>query len=73
MRHLPDPSRIEVLDEAMVEVLKGKTVTQRVEMVFAANRTMRMMIAAHLRADHPDWSDEQIQAEVAGRFNRGTR
>lgn len=73
MKHIPDPKRIEVVDEAMAAVLRNKTITERVEMIFAANRTMRMMIAAHLRADHPEWSDEQIQAEVAGRFNRGAR
>ena len=33
---------IELLDEAIVEVLRGKTSTERMAMIFAANRTMRL-------------------------------
>ena len=56
------------IGDAMVEVLRKKTITERIEMVFAANRTMRKMMAEDLRTDHPDWSDEQIQAEIARRI-----
>jgi hypothetical protein len=38
----------------MAEILRNKTTVERIEMIFAANRTMRMMIAGHLRTDHPD-------------------
>ena len=41
-----DPRRIEVLDEAVVEVLRAKTVAERVAMAFDAERTMRLMLEA---------------------------
>jgi hypothetical protein len=40
--------RIELLDEAIVQVLRGKTPTERVAMIFAANRTMRLRLEGHL-------------------------
>ena len=48
--------------------MRKKTPAERVEMVFAANRTVRLVIEGRLRTDHPDWDDEQIRAEVARRM-----
>jgi hypothetical protein len=58
---------IELLDEAMVEVLRRKTPTERVAMVFDAERTMLLMLEAHLRWRHPDWNAEQVASEIARR------
>jgi hypothetical protein len=58
---------IELLDEAMVEVLRGKTSAERVAMVFDAEHTMRLMLEAHLRWRHPDWDADQIAREIARR------
>ena len=66
-----DPGQIEVVDDAVADVLRGKTVAQRVEMILDANRTMRLLIETGLRTRHPDWSDEQIAAEVARRMLSG--
>jgi hypothetical protein len=63
-----DPSRIEVLGDDMVEVLRKKTPVERVAMVLDANRTMRLMLEAHFRERHPEWSDNQIAAAIAGRL-----
>jgi hypothetical protein len=62
-----DPRRIEILDEAVVEVLRAKTVAERLAMAFDAERTMRLMLEAHLRSQHPDWDDSQIAGEIARR------
>lgn len=43
-------------------------IAERVEMIFAANRTMRLLIAGRVKTDHPDWGEVQIQAEVARRM-----
>ena len=72
MKRFIDASRIELLDPAMVEVLKSKTPTERLAMVFAANRTMRLRLEGHLRTYHPNWTDEQIQQEIAKRMLGGT-
>ncbi len=60
---------IEILDEAVVEVLRRKTRTERVAMIFAANRTMRL--EGHLRSRHPDWGDQAVMRDIALRMSRG--
>jgi hypothetical protein len=67
-----DPRRIELLDDAMVEVLRKKSPVERLEMVFAAERTMRLMVTAHLQSEHPEWTPEQISKEIARRRLLGT-
>jgi hypothetical protein len=51
---------IELLDDRMVAVLRGKTATERVAMVFDAERR------------HPEWSPSQIAAEIARRRRLGS-
>ena len=62
---------IELLDDAMVEVLRRKTPAERAAMVFDANRTMRLRLEGHLRSHHPDWDTPTIMREIAGRMCRG--
>lgn len=66
-----DAGQIEVVDDAVAEALRRQTLTQRVAMVLAANRTMRLIIEGRLRTSHPDWDDRRIAAEVARRMVRG--
>jgi len=67
-----DPRRIEILDEAVVEVLRRKTPAERVALGLEAERTMRLMLKTHLRSEHPDWNDEQIAQEIARRRRLGS-
>jgi hypothetical protein len=66
------PHQIELLDDAMVEILRAKTPAERLAMAFDCNRTMRLRMAGHLRTRHPDWTEEQIHAEVARRMLGGS-
>jgi hypothetical protein len=63
-----DPGQIEVVDDAVAEVLRRKTPTQRIGMVFSCNRTMRLLLEGAIISRHPDWNDAQIQAEIARRM-----
>jgi len=63
---------IEILDEAVVEILRGKTLQERAAMIFEANRAMRLRLEGHLRSRHPDWDEEAITREIARRMSRGT-
>lgn len=63
---------IEILDDAMVEVLRRKNPAERLAMVFDANRTMRLRLEGHLRSHHPDWDDRAVTEEIARRMSRGT-
>jgi hypothetical protein len=67
-----DSRKIEVIDGDLAAVLRAKTPAERVEMISAANRTARLLAAAGIRYQHPDWSDEQVQAEVIKRVCGGT-
>jgi len=67
-----DKGQIEVVADAMAEVLRAKTPAERVGMLLAANRTMRLVIEGGLRTRHPDWDDSRISAEVARRMLLGS-
>lgn len=70
-RIVDDLNRIELLDDAMVQVLRTKTPAERIAMGLDCNHTARLRIEGHLRSEHPDWSDSQIAAEIAGRMSLG--
>jgi hypothetical protein len=72
VERLVDPSRIEVTDDAVAAILRRKTPAERLAMVFEANRMVRLRIEGHLRTNHSDWSDSEIQQEIARRMLRGT-
>jgi hypothetical protein len=67
-----DAGQIEVVDEAMAAILRQKTPAERIAMAAAAHRTARQILTARVRAQHADWTDEQVQREVARRLTRGT-
>jgi hypothetical protein len=60
---------VELLDEAIVEILRRKTPVERVAMIFEANRTMRLRLEGHLRSRHPDWDDQTVMQEIARRMS----
>ena len=67
-----DPGQIEVLDDAMAEVLRRKTPAERIRIGFALWTSARNMLLAHLRMSHPDWRRERLEKEVARRLSHGT-
>lgn len=66
------PRYIEVVDDAMTAIYRDKTPAERLAMVFAGNRTMRLRLEGHLRTYHADWTDAEIQQEIARRMLGGT-
>jgi hypothetical protein len=64
--------RFEMIDEAMVSVLRTKTPAERLAISNGMWRSARRMIEAILRKEHPDWSDEVVQLEIASRMSHGT-
>ena len=67
-----DPGQIEVVDEAVAEILRKKTPAERLAIGFAANRTARRIMAGGLRSQYPEWDDARIQKEIARRMSGGT-
>jgi hypothetical protein len=71
MSYKLEPGRIEVVDEAMAEVLRKKTPAERIEIGFKLWTSARKMLTAHLKSTHPEWNEEQISREVAKRVSHG--
>lgn len=63
-----DPRNIEVVDAAMAAVYRQMTMAERVAVIDDLNQTARALIAAGARVMNPDWTDAQVQAEVARRM-----
>ena len=66
-----DAGQIEVVDDDIAAVLRAKTPAERVAMIFAANRTMRLVVEGSIRTRHPDWNDDRVAQEVVRRMTRG--
>ena len=66
-----DPKRYEMMDDAMVEVLRNKSVDEKLAMLDGLWRMARDLIQSKLWLDHPDWSGDQIARETARRLAHG--
>ena len=66
-----DPSRIEVPDDAVLAVLRRMTPGERLavanRMWVGARNAVRLIICS----EHPDWTEQQLQHEIARRMLRG--
>lgn len=65
------PPVIEVIDDDMAAVLRGKTGAQRLAIVDALHRTARRLIETNIRSVHPGWNDQKVNRAVAERIARG--
>jgi hypothetical protein len=72
MSRFVEPRNLEAIDDSLADVLRHKTPAEKVEMIAGANRTARLLAAAGIRHLHPDWDDQQVQAEVIRRVCGGT-
>jgi len=66
-----DSGQIEVVDEAMVEVLRSKAPAERLAIGFAIWTSSRNMLKVYLKDSHPNWNSKRIKEEVLMRFTRG--
>lgn len=72
MVRLDTPLMVEVMDRDMIPFLQAKSAAEKIAMVGAANRTARKLMACGIRQLNPDWSEEQVLAEVARRMRNGS-
>ena len=63
--------RIEVMDDAMVQILRNKTPAERFAIANGMWRSARDMIRNLLRAEHPEWTEEQVHRAAAQRLSHG--
>ena len=67
-----DDGQIEVVDHAVADMMRQKSPAEKVAMVGAAHRTAKRLMAAGIRRNNADWTEEQIQTEVCRRLLHGT-
>jgi hypothetical protein len=72
IEELMGPSQIDETERAYAAILAAKTPAERISMVAEAHRMARLLAAAGVRYLHPDWTEAQVQAEVARRMSHGT-
>jgi hypothetical protein len=65
------PLNIEVLDDAVADILRKKSPSERLAIANGMWRSARRMIESLLRAEHPEWTDDEIRREVARRMSHG--
>ena len=65
------PGQIEVVTKEMSEMLRGKTGAERLAIADEMFASARQMILTHLRSEHPDWDEGQINEEAARRLSHG--
>lgn len=63
---------MEVVDDDMARVLSAKTGAERLAIGFGMFRSARRMLTSQLRAEHPEWSERQVEAETARRLSHGS-
>ena len=63
--------RIEVPDEAVVEVLRRMTAGERLAVANRMWVSARNAIDHILRSEHPEWTEQQLQQEIARRVLHG--
>lgn len=63
--------RIEVVDSDMAVALRQKTEGERLQIAWGMWRSARSMLLNLMRAEHPDWTEEAINREVARRLSHG--
>ncbi len=66
-----DLRRIEVIDDAMAEVLRRKTPAERLAIGFGLWRSARKLLRGQLASLHPEWDSERLNREVARRLSHG--
>lgn len=62
----------EVVDDEMARVLSAKTGAERLAIGFGMFRAARRMLTSQLQTEHPEWSERQVEAEVARRLSHGS-
>lgn len=68
---VPKSGQIEVIDEATTAMFRAMTPAERLAVVTRAYRTARQLVAAGIRHYHSDWTEDDVNREVARRMSSG--
>ncbi len=65
------PPVVETIDDAMADMLRGKTEVERLKIAGRMWQSARVILRAAIRAEHPDWDDQHLNREIACRISHG--
>ncbi len=64
--------KFDVIDDAMATVLREKSDFERLQIGFEMWHSAQRMIRAIIVNEHPEWSQEEVEQQVAKRMSHGT-
>jgi hypothetical protein len=67
-----DPRQIEVMDDAMADVYRKKSIGDRLRIANQMYLFARRMIRTQVATGHPEWSEAQVTRETARRISNGS-
>jgi len=67
-----DKGQIEVVDDAMADVLRRKTHAERIKIGFTLWTSVYNMLKIHLKTTYPDWDAKKVEQEVIKRLSHGS-
>ncbi|MCU0688486.1 MAG: hypothetical protein MUE97_01915 [Phycisphaerales bacterium] len=67
-----NPASVEVVDDRIAAILRSKTPTQRLAMIFEAFAFARRLAETGARHAHPEWTEQQLREETNRRMSRAS-
>jgi hypothetical protein len=64
-------NRMEVMDDAMADVLRQMTEAERLRIAAGMWQSARVILRGAIRTEHPDWDTERVNREIARRISHG--
>ena len=61
----------EVMDDEMADILRQKTEVERLRIAAGMWKSARVILRGAIRTEHPDWTTEQVDREIARRISHG--
>jgi hypothetical protein len=71
MKNETRPIQVEVIDDRVAEILKRNTPAERLRIGFDMWISARNMLLSHIQNIHPEWSQQEVEREVARRLLHG--
>lgn len=64
-------SQFEIIDDQMADIMRQKTEIERLDIAARLWQSAREIVQGSLKTNHPDWSEERVNREIAHRMSHG--
>jgi hypothetical protein len=62
---------VEVMDDAMADILRQKTEAERLRIAGRMWQSARVILRGAIRTEYPEWTVDQVNREIARRISHG--